>query len=365
MTVHLVCGPPGAGKTTHVAANAGPDDVVIDLDEIRRTVGPGQASMWRMAAERAATTHTGSDVWVIRTLADPDQRADAAARLGADDVQVLATPATLAKDRVLARDGTDAAHAPIDDWWQSYQPRDGETVIRPDHDAPPDKETHTMPQPTYPTPKDVQDRNVNDLEDDSSEPQKGGSEQGNTPGSQDKQGDRGFPEHTPLAEMSVEQQVAYWKYQSRKHERRANEHADYDDLAQKASKWDEAQRQSMSDMDRAVEDARVQAREEALREARQETAERLVAAEFRAAARDVDPQVLEGFLEDLNFSRYIGEDMSVDTARITDRVNGLPKAGRHIPAPPHAQGYRRFTGSSSVEAGRAMYEARHGTEPKP
>ena len=365
MTVHLVCGPPGAGKTTHVAQHAGPDDVVIDLDEIRRTVGPGQASMWRMAAERAAAEHKDSDVWVIRTLADPTQRADAAARLRAEDVQVLATPAALAKDRVLARDGTDDAHAPIDAWWETYQPRDGETVIHPDHDAHPDKEAHTMvPKNTYPTPKEVQGQNTHETEQDSGETA-GGSQQQEAPGSQEQQRDRGYPENTPLAEMTTEQQVAYWKHQSRKHERRANERADYEELAEKASKWEEAQRAGMSDTERALEEARTQAREEALREARQETAEKLVAAEFRAAARDVDPKVLEGFLEDLNFSRYIGEDMSVDTARITDRVNGLPKAGHTIPAPPNAQGFRRFQGSSSVEAGRAMYEARHGAEPKP
>ena len=365
MTVHLVCGPPGAGKTTHVAQHAGPDDVVIDLDEIRRTVGLGQASMWRMAAERAAAEHKGSDVWVIRTLADPAQRADAAARLGAEDVQVLATPAALAKDRVLARDGTDEAHAPIEDWWSTYQPRDGETTIHPDRDGTPDKEAHTMPQPTYPTPKEVQGQNAHELEQSTDESGGDDPQQQEAPGSQEQQRDRGYPENTPLAEMTTEQQVAYWKHQSRKHERRANERADYEQLAEKASKWEEAQRAGMSDTDRALEEARAQARNDALREARQESAERLVAAEFRAAARDVDPKVLEGFLEDLNFSRYIGEDMSVDTARITDRVNGLPKAGHTIPAPPNAQGFRRFQGSSSVEAGRAMYEARHGAEPKP
>lgn len=222
-----------------------------------------------------------------------------------------------------------------------------------------------MPQPTYPTPKEVQGQNAHELEQSTDESGGDDPQQQEAPGSQEQQRDRGYPENTPLAEMTTEQQVAYWKHQSRKHERRANERADYEQLAEKASKWEEAQRAGMSDTERALEEARAQARNDALREARQESAEKLVAAEFRAAARDVDPKVLEGFLEDLNFSRYIGEDMSVDTARITDRVNGLPKAGHTIPAPPNAQGFRRFQGSSSVEAGRAMYEARHGAEPKP
>lgn len=37
--VRLVCGPPAAGKSTYVRNNAGPDDIVIDLDLIARNHG--------------------------------------------------------------------------------------------------------------------------------------------------------------------------------------------------------------------------------------------------------------------------------------------------------------------------------------
>lgn len=362
MTVHLICGPPGAGKTTYVKDQAGPDDVVIDLDEIRRTVGAGQASMWRMAAERAAANHEESDVWVIRTLANPQERADAAQRLNATDVRVLATPADLAKTRASERDGSDDAHAPIDNWWNTYQPADGETEIHPDNDSnTPDKEAHTMTQPTYPTPKEVQNQNAHDLEQSSGEPRGNGSQQQGTGGTQNEGEDRGYPQDTPLAEMTTDQQLAYWKHQSRKHERTAKERADYDDVVAKARQWDEQQKASMSDQDRLIQ----QARNEALAEARRENAEKLVTAEFRAAARGVDEKVLEGFLEDLNYSRYIGEDASVDTARITERVKSLPQAGPAGPPPRSHQGFTRTEGISSVDAGRAMFAARHGSEPKP
>lgn len=355
MTVHLICGPPGAGKTTYVKDHAGPDDVVIDLDEIRRTVGAGQASMWRMAAERAAANHEDSDVWVIRTLADPQQRAEAAQRLNATDVRVLATPADLAKSRASERDGSDEAHAPIENWWDTYQPADGETEIHPDNDSnTPDKEAHAMPD--IPTPKDVQPQGT--------PPKDADQQQGQQPsndGGQDNGEDRGYPQDTPLAEMTTAQQLAYWKHQSRKHERTAKERADYDDVAAKARQWDEQQKASMSDQDRLIQ----QAREEALAEARRENAEKLVTAEFRAAARGVDEKVLEGFLEDLNYSRYIGEDASVDTARIAERVKSLPQAGPAGPAPRSHQGFSRTEGISSVDAGRAMFAARHGSEPKP
>jgi len=40
--VKLICGPPAAGKSTYVRANARPDDVIIDLDMIARQCGMGR-----------------------------------------------------------------------------------------------------------------------------------------------------------------------------------------------------------------------------------------------------------------------------------------------------------------------------------
>ena len=39
MTVTVVAGPPCSGKTHHVRTNAGPDDLVIDWDEIAVRLG--------------------------------------------------------------------------------------------------------------------------------------------------------------------------------------------------------------------------------------------------------------------------------------------------------------------------------------
>jgi 5-methylcytosine-specific restriction enzyme A len=41
--VKLICGPPAAGKSTYVQANAGPHDIVIDLDAIAHDYGLGRA----------------------------------------------------------------------------------------------------------------------------------------------------------------------------------------------------------------------------------------------------------------------------------------------------------------------------------
>lgn len=38
--IEIICGPPSAGKTTHVSANAAPNDIVIDLDQISARLDP-------------------------------------------------------------------------------------------------------------------------------------------------------------------------------------------------------------------------------------------------------------------------------------------------------------------------------------
>ncbi len=42
----IVCGPPAAGKSTYVAERRGPDDLVIDLDQIAAALGNTTAHGW-------------------------------------------------------------------------------------------------------------------------------------------------------------------------------------------------------------------------------------------------------------------------------------------------------------------------------
>ena len=68
MTVRLVCGPPGAGKSTLVREKRRDGDLVIDLDDIRASVGSeATARKLRSVMEDGARTHTDGDVWIVRT----------------------------------------------------------------------------------------------------------------------------------------------------------------------------------------------------------------------------------------------------------------------------------------------------------
>ncbi|MDH6226220.1 hypothetical protein [Streptomyces sp. MJP52] len=80
--LYVVTGPPASGKSSWVQANAGPTDIVIDLDRLALALaGPGAPS-WdhhpillkvahraRFAAIDEAVTHRGEvDVYLIHTL---------------------------------------------------------------------------------------------------------------------------------------------------------------------------------------------------------------------------------------------------------------------------------------------------------
>lgn len=117
MSVRLVCGPPGAGKTTYVTDRAQPADLVIDLDLLQQALDSrALAHLSRSALERRASSYQQGDVWGVRTLGDPDSRTAAADRLGADEVVVLDVPPEVAKARGLARDGTEEKFPAIDRW---------------------------------------------------------------------------------------------------------------------------------------------------------------------------------------------------------------------------------------------------------
>lgn len=170
--------------------------------------------------------------------------------------------------------------------------------------------------------------------------------------------DQGFPKDTPLAEMTAEQQAAYWKTQARKHETRAAAHADYDTVK---AELEQLRAQTMTETERAVAEAKAAGKAEAATE----TLPKLLQAEFRAAAAGrMDSEQLKTATEPLNPTYFLtAKGDEVDTAKVQAFIDGIaPAKGASKTWPDMGQGRREGVKTSAREAGRAAAERRFGKQ---
>lgn len=169
--------------------------------------------------------------------------------------------------------------------------------------------------------------------------------------------ENGYPKDTPVVEMSDKEQAAYWKHHSRQHEAKAKSREDYDQQKADAEKWRQAQKDQMTPDQKAIDAAK----EEARLEERRKIAPRLVKAEFKAKAKNVDEELLEAFLEDLDHTKYLNADGDVDADKVKQRVEKLAPKGRQQQQQQRQnhQGYRKNEGTTGVAGGRDLFASRN------
>jgi predicted kinase len=109
--VTMVCGPPGSGKSTYVRQNAGPNDLIIDLDVIRsrlssQPIHSPAAHATRAALEERnrllrslASDHDHDKAWFIISAPNAAERAMWRDKLGAT-VVLLAVPIEECRRRI-------------------------------------------------------------------------------------------------------------------------------------------------------------------------------------------------------------------------------------------------------------------------
>jgi alanyl-tRNA synthetase len=175
----------------------------------------------------------------------------------------------------------------------------------------------------------------------------------------------GYPTDTPVAEMTTEQQAAYWKHQSRKHEERARSREDYDAVKAKAAELDKLREQQMSEQEKAA----AKAHEAGLAEGRRlEAAENNSKAtramlEMALTSRGRNPEQVETLLRHVNFESYVanGEPDTDAIAAYADSIAGPVTGGGQGRGPDHGQGARGQQGKATgLDAGAEMYAARRG-----
>ena len=157
---------------------------------------------------------------------------------------------------------------------------------------------------------------------------------GDEGGAGDESKEPAYPKGTPVAEMTAEQQAAYWQAQSRKHEGRAKKYADYDEVKKRADQYDALEQASKTEDEKRTE--------------------ALVAAEKRATEADLRATRLDvAFAKGLTpaqAKRLVGstrEELEADADEVLRDFPVAPKQGGR--GPDMGQGNR---GGSSKLTGR-------------
>lgn len=130
------------------------------------------------------------------------------------------------------------------------------------------------------------------------------------------EGEKGFPDNTPVAEMTDKQAAAYWKWQSRKHEKTVKDRGDYDDLKKKAAEADKLRKERETENEKTVREAREAAATEGAELA---AGQRLVGL---LVARGKTEDEADEIVEDLNLTRYV-KDGRPDKDAIAKAVDRL------------------------------------------
>lgn len=172
--------------------------------------------------------------------------------------------------------------------------------------------------------------------------------------------DRGFPADTPIAEMTTEQQLAYFKFHDRKKSDtlKAFEGLTPDQAKQQAAELDELRKSKLTADERAIEEAKQQASSAAASEATGKWAPRLLKA---VAGRFItDEKQLESFLAVTDAKAFI-KDGEFDDEAVVGHLTGLFGESRSSGQPQSrqwGQSGSRPPVQSAREAGRAEAKRR-------
>jgi len=142
--VTLVCGPPASGKSTYVDKHKGPDDLVVDLDEIASRMAGTTLHAWgvkwlggavRKRNEILASLHKQDAkrypmAWVIATEPRAEDRQWWVDRLGVSRVVVVETDAATCEARMVTDAERSSRCGAAASWWKNYTPRNEDERVR-------------------------------------------------------------------------------------------------------------------------------------------------------------------------------------------------------------------------------------------
>lgn len=129
MRIHMLVGPPGAGKTTMVANERGPNDCQVDIDLIpRHHPQKHRLAIRRELLFRAARAQTLGTCWFSTAAPRRSQRSYWRNLVPIHRTTILLPPLELALKRQIARDGPNSSLTPrVSMWYDLFEyPDEGE-----------------------------------------------------------------------------------------------------------------------------------------------------------------------------------------------------------------------------------------------
>lgn len=163
--------------------------------------------------------------------------------------------------------------------------------------------------------------------------------------------DKGFPEGTPLTEMTEAQQLAYWKHHARRHEDavKAYKGLTPQQIAELQAENENLKTERMSADEKALKDAREEAAKQARAEAEAQYLPQIRAAKVQSIASGiVSGDRLSAFMDVVDTSKLLDESGQVSEEKVMGYLTAMygttqqaPPAGprwqnfgQHSPPPP-------------------------------
>lgn len=184
---------------------------------------------------------------------------------------------------------------------------------------------------------------------------------------------KGFPAETPVADMTSDQQVAYWKHYARRNEDNLKAYHGFspDQLTELQTELGQLRDEKLSADEKTLKAARAEATQAAADATRAEYLPKLQAAEVKSIASGViSGDRLKAFMEFADPSKFVGDSGDIDEVKVMGALTamyGAPQqnqtsgqrwqnAGQYAPPPPPRK---------PGEGGRAELERRFGAKTKP
>lgn len=183
--------------------------------------------------------------------------------------------------------------------------------------------------------------------------------QTSTAGDNDSETEREFPAETPVAEMTAEQQAAYWKFHSRKAERRqkAEREAIEKERATTRAELDQLRQAGLTEAEKAIDTARNEGRTAALAEIGASTVNAFI--QGRVAAGLLTEDRASVLAKGMNHSAFIAENGDIDLDGLKDYLDVIAPATAVTPDPHQGNRGNTSRAKSGLSAGADLYTSKN------